>query len=115
VESDDESHTTNELVMWIKSLQMRIRMMQGKNNGLKEENDKLKANAERAASQMLGPAQKMQCERDAQTNRWINALVAEKISSFKKFIMSQNNLDEFNKESSLGMVIMNRMKIDGLD
>jgi hypothetical protein len=28
-ESDDESHTTNELVMWIKGLQMWIRMMEG--------------------------------------------------------------------------------------
>jgi hypothetical protein len=57
VESDDESRTTNEPVMWIKGLQMRIRTMEGENNALKEENDKMKTDAEKATSEMLGRAQ----------------------------------------------------------
>jgi hypothetical protein len=67
--------------------------------------------AERKASDMLGRAQ-MQCERDEQTYRWINALVLDKIFTFKKFIISQKDLDDFTGDSSLGMVVMNMMKIE---
>jgi hypothetical protein len=90
VKSDNESHTTNELVMWIKGLQMRIRKMEVENNGLKEEIDKMKANAEKATSELLGRAQ-VQCERDKHTYKHINTLLVEKIFSFKKFITSQKS------------------------
>jgi predicted transcriptional regulator len=63
IESDDESHT---IVTWIRSLQMRIRKMEGENNGLKEEIDKMKANAEQETSELIGRAQ-VQCERDERT------------------------------------------------
>jgi hypothetical protein len=41
--------------------------------------------------------------------------VVDKVFTFKKFITSQKDLDDFNGESSLGVVVMNRMKIEGLD
>jgi hypothetical protein len=114
IESDDESHTTNELVTWIKGLQMRIRKMECENNGLKEEIDKMKANAEKETSELIGRAQ-VQCERDERTYKHINTLVVEKVFSFKKFITSQKDLDDFSSESSLGMIVMDRMKIEGVD
>ena len=43
---------------------------------------------------------------------WINALVVDKIFAFKKFITNQRDLDDFTGNSSLGMVIMNIMKIE---
>jgi hypothetical protein len=112
IESDDEIHSTNELVMWIKGLQMRIRKMECENNGLKEEIDKMKANAKKATSELLGHAQ-VQCERDEHTYKCINTSVVEKVFSFKEFITSQKDLDDFSGESSLGMIVMDRMKIEG--
>jgi hypothetical protein len=38
--------------------------------------------------------------------------VLDKIFSFKKFIANQRDLDDFTGNSSLGMVIMNMMKIE---
>jgi hypothetical protein len=38
--------------------------------------------------------------------------VLDKIFSFKKFITNQRDLDDFTGKSSLGMVIMNMMKIE---
>jgi hypothetical protein len=43
--------------------------------------------------------------------RQINALVTDKIFSFKKFIVNQRDLNDFTENTSLGMVIMNMMKI----
>ena len=42
-------------------------------------------------------------------------MVLDKIFSFKKFITNQRDLDDFTGNSSLGMVIMNMMKIDMSD
>ena len=36
----------------------------------------------------------------------------DKIFTFKKFIVSQKDLDDFTGDSSLGMVVMNMMKIE---
>jgi hypothetical protein len=93
---DERTHNTEDLIQWIKALQQKVRS--------------LEENAERNANEMLARAQ-MQCERDARTYRWINALVVDKIFSFKKFITNQRDLDDFTGNSSLGMVIMNIMKI----
>jgi hypothetical protein len=95
LDSDDErTHDTEDLIWWIKSLKQKVR-----------------SNAERNANEMLDCAQ-MQCERDTWMYRWINALVLDKIFSFKKFITNQRDLDDFTGNSSLGMVIMNMMKIE---
>ena len=39
----------------------------------------------------------------------------DKIFAFKKFIISQRDLDEFNVQNSLGMVIMDQMKVEEPD
>jgi hypothetical protein len=41
--------------------------------------------------------------------------VLEKIFSFKKFVISQRDLDDFTGGSSLGMVIMNILKVQKPD
>lgn len=92
-----KNNSRQDLIQWIKALQRRVRTMEN--------------SADRKASDMLGRAQ-MQCERDEQTYRWINALVLDKIFTFKKFIVSQKDLDDFTGDSSLGMVVMNMMKIE---
>ena len=97
-DSDDErTHDTEDLIQWIKALQQKVRS--------------LEENAERNANEMLARAQ-MQCERDTRMYQRINALVLDKIFSFKKFITNQRDLDDFTGNSSLGMVIMNMMKIE---
>ena len=98
IDSEDETtHNTKDLIQWIKALQQKVRS--------------LEENAERNANEMLAHAQ-MQCERDTRMYRRINALVVDKIFAFKKFITNQRDLDDFTGNSSLGMVIMNIMKID---
>jgi hypothetical protein len=92
-----QNNSRQDLIQWIKALQRWVRAMEN--------------SAERKASDMLGSAQ-MQCERDEQTYRRINALVLDKIFTFKKFIISQKDLDDFTGDSSLGMVVMNMMKIE---
>jgi hypothetical protein len=92
-----QNNTRQDLILWIKALQRRVRRMED--------------SADRKASDMLGRAQ-MQCKRDERTYRWINALVLDKIFTFKKFIISQKDLDDFTGDSSLGMVVMNMMKIE---
>ena len=39
-------------------------------------------------------------------------MVVDKIFAFKKFITNQRDLDDFTGDSSLGMVIMNIIKIE---
>jgi hypothetical protein len=96
--SDDEiTNHKDELVLWIRALQEQVR--------------KLEDSAARNTSEILGRTQ-MQCKRDTRTYRRINALVTDKIFSFKKFIVNQRDLDDFTENTSLGMVIMNMMKID---
>lgn len=96
--SDDEiTNHKDELVLWIRALQEQVR--------------KLEDSAARNTSEILGRTQ-MQCERDTRTYHRINALVTDKIFSFKKFIVNQRDLDDFTENTSLGMVIMNMMKID---
>jgi hypothetical protein len=63
-------------------------------------------------SEMLGRAQVQHNERDARTHCQINALVLDKIFSFKKFIVNERDLDNFTGNSSLGMVIMNMLKVE---
>jgi hypothetical protein len=92
-----QNNSRQDLILWIKALQRRVRRMED--------------SADRKASDMLGRAQ-MQCERDERTYQWINALVLDKIFTFKKFIVSQKDLDDFTGDSSLGMVVMNMMKIE---
>jgi hypothetical protein len=91
LDSDDErTHDTEDLIQRIKTLQQKVRSME--------------KNAERNANEMLNHAQ-MQCERDTQMYWWINALVLDKIFSFKKFITNQRDLDDFTGNSSLGIVM----------
>jgi hypothetical protein len=114
VESDEESNSRAELIVWIRSLQEWVNTMEEQNDGLMDEIKELKASTECATSEMLGRTQ-MQCHRDARTYRKINALVVDKIFAFKKFIISQRDLDDFNVPNSLGMVIMDRMKVEEPD
>jgi hypothetical protein len=114
VESDKENHEKDDLIEWIKSLQEWVRMLQSKNRDLQQTINELKESAEQAQTQVLECAQ-IECQRDQQTYRWINALVVDKIFCFKKFIISQSDLDGFTSENSLGMVIMNNMKVEEPD
>ena len=96
--SDDEiTNHKDELVLWIRALQEQVR--------------KLEDSAACNMSEILGCTQ-MQCKRDTRTYHRINTLVTDKIFSFKKFIVNQRDLDDFTENTSLGMVIMNMMKID---
>jgi hypothetical protein len=114
LDSDNESTPSREeLIKWIRDLQVQVRTMLEWNEKWHKEVDELTESAAHKTSEILGCAQ-MQCERDAQMYQWINALVLDKIFSFKKFIISQRDLDDFTRNSSLGMVIMN-MKIEKPD
>jgi hypothetical protein len=118
VESDDESNTSRaELVAWIKGLQDLVATMEYHKNELQRGGDikELKASAELATSKILGCAQKQCHSRDAQTCRKINALVVDKIFSLKKFVTCQRDLDDYNVQNSLGMVVMDRMKVEEPD
>ena len=88
------------------------------NEELCREVGELRDSAESAAqetSNILTHAQEQNYERDARTYRKINSLVLEKIFSFKKFVISQRDLDDFTGKSSLGMVIMTMLKVQKPD
>ena len=114
LESEDESNTRAELIEWIRCLQDRVNTMEEQTDALEDEIKELKTSAETATSEMLGHTQ-VECHRDARTYRKINALVVDKIFAFKKFIISQRDLDDFHVQNSLGMIIMDRMKVEEPD
>ena len=108
----------DDLVDRIHALQIIVKKMMKRNNELRREVGELRESAESAAqetSDILARAQEQNYERDARTYRKINALVLTKIFSLKKFIISQRDLDDFTGNSSLGMVIMNILKVETLD
>jgi hypothetical protein len=86
--------------------------MEKESEALRREVGELRESAARETSEMLGRAQVQHYERDARTYRQINALVLDKIFPFKKFIVSQRDLDDFTGNSSLGMVVMNMLKVE---
>ena len=114
VESEDESNTRAELVEWIRCLQEWVNTMEEQKDALEDEIKELRTSAESATCEMLRCTQ-VQCHREVQTYRKINALVIDKIFVFKKFVISQRDLDEFNVQNSLGMVIMDQMKVEEPD
>ena len=116
--SDDDDLDQDELVQRIRDLQVIVRQMTTQNDELRSEIGELRESAESAAqetSDILARAQEQNYERDARTYRKINALVLTKIFSLKKFIISQRDLDDFTGNSSLGMVIMNILKVETPD
>ena len=114
LESDDETISREVLVVWIRGLQERLDSMDEHNYGLRQEIKELAESTERVKNDMIGRTQ-AHCQRDPRTYRKINLLVSNKVFSFKKFIINQKDLDDFNAKNSLGMVIMDRMKVEGPD
>jgi hypothetical protein len=112
VDSDDDEITKEVVIHWFRSLQVHVRNMQRRNETLSREVAELRESAARKTSEMLGCAQVQHYERDARMYRRINALVLDKIFSCKKFVVSQRDLDDFTGSSSLGMVIMNMLKVE---
>ena len=107
--SDDDDLDQDELVQRIRDLQVIVRQMTTQNDELRSEIGELRESAESAAqetSDILAHAQEQNYERDARTYKKINSLVLEKIFSFKKFVVSQRDLDDFTGRSSLGMVVI---------
>jgi hypothetical protein len=101
----------DDLVDKIHGLQVVVKTMMKRNKELRREIGELRESAAQETSDILARAQEQNYERDARTYRRINALVLEKIFSLKKFIISQRDLDDFTGNSSLGMVIMNILKV----
>ena len=100
VRSDEENLDQDELVDRIHALQVIVKKMMKRNDELRMEVGELRESAESAAletSDILARAQEQNYQRDARTYRKINALVLEKIFSFKKFVISQRDLDDFTK------------------
>ena len=119
VQSDDGGLLDqDDLIEKIHALQVIVKKMMKRNDELRMEVGELRESAESAAlktSDILARAQEQNYQRDARTYRKINALVLEKIFSFKKFVVSQRDLDDFTGGSSLGMVIMNILKVQKPD
>ena len=119
IQSDDGGLLDqDDLIEKIHALQVIVEKMMKWNDELRMEVGELRESAESAAlktSDILARAQEQNYQRDARTYRKINALVLEKIFSFKKFVVSQRDLDDFTGGSSLGMVIMNILKVQKPD
>jgi regulator of replication initiation timing len=119
IQSDDGGLLDqDDLIEKIHALQVIVKKMMKRNDELRMEVGELRESAESAAletSDILARAQEQNYQRDARTYRKINALVLEKIFSLKKFIISQRDLDDFTGNSSLGMVIMNILKVQTPD
>ena len=119
IQSDDGGLLDqDDLIEKIHALQVIVKKMMKRNDELRMEIGELRESAESAAletSDILARAQEQNYQRDARTYRKINALVLTKIFSLKKFIISQRDLDDFTGNSSLGMVIMNILKVQKPD
>jgi hypothetical protein len=115
VESDDESVTKEHIVYLYRGLQEHVRNLQDENRELRTEVSEMKESAARNTSDMLGRAQVVNYETDLRTHRRINALVLDKIFPFKKFVVSQMELNDFTGNSSIGMLVMTMLKIEMLD
>jgi FtsZ-binding cell division protein ZapB len=117
--SDEENWDQDDLVEKIRALQVIVTKMMKRNDELRREVGELRESAESVAREtshmILARAQDQNYVRDARTYRKINALVLDKIFSFKKFVVSQRDLDDFTGNSSLGMVIMNILKVQKPD
>ena len=62
-------------------------------------------------AEMLSRTQK-QMERDQRTFKKVYALVMEQVFPYKKFIKNQQDLDDITNTTSLGKLVMDKMKID---
>ena len=106
-ESISEESSMEMLVKSIKDLQNEINKLQEKIKGIKTSHDDMK-------TQILSRTQK-QIERDHRTFKKVNALVMEKIFPYKKYVKRQSDLDGMTKPSSLGRLVMEKMKINQPD
>jgi hypothetical protein len=106
LESDDESVTRERIMCWYREIQVHVRNLQEDNEELCTEVAELRESAAHETSEMLGRAQVQHYKRDARTYHGINALVLNKIFPFKKFVVSQRDLEDFIGNSSLGMVML---------
>ena len=115
VESDDESVTKEDIVYLCRELQEHVRNLEEENRELCTEVREMKERVARNTSDMLGRAQVQHYETDLRTHRRIKALVLEKLFHFKKFVISQKELDDFTGDSSIGMLMMNMLKVEKPD
>jgi hypothetical protein len=115
IESDDESITKEHLVLWYRTLQEKLIEMKEENEELRMEITELRESATRETSEMLGRAQVQYYQVDPRIFRQINAVVLEKIFPYKKFIVDRKDQEDFKGKSSLGMVVMNIMKVKQVD
>lgn len=115
VPSDDEEIPREDLIDRIKILQVAVKKSRTQIQELKRQLTEMTESADRKASEMLVRAQVQYFNKDERMFRRINALVHDKIFSYKKFITSQRDLDEFTDNNSLGSVIMTLLKVEKPD
>ena len=89
---------------WIKDLQKEINKLQDKIKGLTTSHENMK-------TEMLSRTQK-QMEKDQRTFKKVYALVMEQIFPYKKFIKSQHDLDDMTEPTSIGRLVLDKMKIN---
>jgi AAA15 family ATPase/GTPase len=110
----DSDSSKGKLASWIQLLQERVAKLENHNKELQDYIQETKASTETETNKILGRAM-TQCEKDPRTYRKINALVVDTIFPMKKFVKSQDELDDFNAHNGLGMVIMAKMKVEKPD
>lgn len=110
----DSDSSKGKLTAWIDLLQQRVVQLEYNNKDLQDYIQETKASTEMETNKILGRTMK-QCEKDPRTFRKINALVVDTIFPMKKFVKSQDELDDFNAHNGLGMVIMEKMKVEKPD
>ena len=115
LECDDDGVPKERLVLWYRELAEMVRYLKEENKELCAEVLELKESAARNTSDMLGRAQVVHFETDLRTHRRINAMVLEKLFCFKKFVISQKELDDFTGDSSIRMLVMNMLKVEKPD
>ena len=108
---DDEEFSNEELVKWIRMLQEEVRHLDNMNEVMKKEVDELKVRVEMASTDIIGRSQKS-VEVDGHTYRTINTFVVNKVFLLKKFVSSQQELDDFTSDNSLGKIVMDKMRVE---
>jgi mRNA-degrading endonuclease HigB of HigAB toxin-antitoxin module len=108
---DDVEFSNEELVKWIRMLQEEVRHLDNMNEVMKKEVNELKVRVETASTDIIGRSQKS-VEVDGHTYRTINTFVVNKVFLLKKFVSSQQELDDFTSDNSLGKIVMDKMRVE---
>jgi hypothetical protein len=111
LESDDESMTKEPVMIWHRELQEHVRKLKEENKELRSDVFEMEESAACNRSDMQGRAQVLHYETDLRTHRQINALMLDKLFPVKKFVFSQKELDDFNGNSSIGILVMTMLKV----